>query len=202
MKKIIFTISLAVVAVSCSEEQEIGKESIEAVTYSLDKENSSIEWRGIKDPEYFHTGTIALSEGSLIMMGDSVTGGSFTIDMTSIKNTDLEGERAVVLEMHLKGLDSNEYQSPMDFFRTKEYPSATVEVTGYTNGKLTAKMMIIGTTLDQEIPVELNASDDSVTISGDFSYDFAPFGINMLQANPETGDKTGVELTLNVRLTK
>jgi len=49
-----------------------------------------------------------------------LTGGSFVIDMSSLKVTDLEGEGAQKLEGHL---------SSADFFGTNEHPTAALNIT-------------------------------------------------------------------------
>lgn len=66
---------------------------------------SNITWKGYKVTGS-HEGTISLSEGTLMFEGDNLTGGMFTIDMTSINVTDLEaGGGKEKLEGHLKSDD-------------------------------------------------------------------------------------------------
>ncbi len=90
---------------------------------STDKEvnvkDSNIVWKGYKVTGE-HAGTIALKEGSLIFDDNTLAGGSFTIDMTSITVTDLEGDSKGKLEGHLKS---------DDFFGTEKHPTATFKIT-------------------------------------------------------------------------
>ena len=58
--------------------------------FQLDTEVSVIEWAG-RNPNVKHDGTLSLSKGQLTVQGGEV-GGSFEIDMTSIKNRNLEGD--------------------------------------------------------------------------------------------------------------
>ena len=83
-------------------------------------EKSQVEWLGEKVTGE-HNGTIMLKEGMLEMENGMLTGGSFVMDMGSIKNLDMAGkDGAAKLEGHLK--------SP-DFFNVAEYPTATLELT-------------------------------------------------------------------------
>ena len=192
---------IALTFVSCQSE-ETTEEEVEEITYQMIADDSSLEWKGIANPEYYHTGTITIKDGSVTMAGDSLTGGSFTIDMTSIKSTDLEGEKAQGLEAHLMGLDSNEYHNPMDFFRTKEFSESNVELLSYADGNLKMKLTVVGVTLEREIPATVKLDGVKVNISGDFEMDLSEYGIQSLQADPESGEQKTIEFKLNVNLKK
>ncbi len=102
--------------------------------------DSNITWKGYKVTGE-HAGTIALKEGSLIFDDNTLSGGSFTIDMTSITVTDLEGESKGKLEGHLKS---------DDFFGIENHPTATFKITKVEgkNGKykVTGALTIKGIT--------------------------------------------------------
>ncbi|MBU2927339.1 YceI family protein [Winogradskyella psychrotolerans] len=85
-------------------------------------EDSSIIWKGYKVGGE-HTGTINLKSGMLSFDGATLTGGTFTIDMTSINTTDLQGEYKGKLDGHLKS---------DDFFGVEEFPTATLKITSVT----------------------------------------------------------------------
>lgn len=88
---------------------------------SISKEvkSSSIVWKGYKVTGS-HEGTISLKSGSLDFDGETLTGGSFIIDMTSIACTDLEGEYKGKLEGHLKS---------EDFFGVDKFETSNLEIT-------------------------------------------------------------------------
>lgn len=103
--------------------------------------NSKIVWKGYKVTGS-HEGTIALKTGSLSFNNNKLTGGEFTIDMTSIACTDLNGEYKNKLEGHLKS---------DDFFGVKKNPTATlvfkkVKSTGKNSYKVTGDLTIKGIT--------------------------------------------------------
>ena len=81
----------------------------------VDTKASKVEWTGKKVAGQ-HTGTIALNGGNLDVNDDQITGGKFSIDMTSIACTDMEGEYADKLVGHL---------SSPDFFDVAKHSTAT-----------------------------------------------------------------------------
>ncbi len=95
---------------------------IENGTYRVNTDKSVIEWTG-RNPNKKHYGTLKLSKGE-ITVKDGVIGGSFEIDMESIKNIDLEGDDLEpVLISHLKS---------DDFFFVKLFPRAFFEIKAAT----------------------------------------------------------------------
>jgi polyisoprenoid-binding protein YceI len=83
-------------------------------TVKVDAAKSTINWVG-KKVTGKHEGTVNLKEGALVFDGKKLVGGNFTVDMTSITVTDLEGGMKGKLEGHLKA---------DDFFGTEKYPTS------------------------------------------------------------------------------
>ncbi len=116
----------------------------------LSIEKSKVVWKAYKVTGA-HVGTITLKEGSLIFEGDKLIGGKFTIDMTTITNTDQEGEYKQKLEEHLKS---------DDFFGVKTYPTSTlifkkVKTIGKNSYKVFGNLTIKGITnaINFDIPI-------------------------------------------------
>jgi len=82
----------------------------------VDASKSTINWVG-KKVTGSHEGTIALKEGALIFKGKKLVGGNFTVDMTTINTTDLDGKGKANLDGHLKS---------DDFFGVEKFPTATL----------------------------------------------------------------------------
>lgn len=83
--------------------------------YSAELVSSRIEWIGTK-PTGQHNGTIAISDGSVVIEDGNIVGGEIVIDMNSIVVLDLtDPETNAKLRGHLL--------SP-DFFETETYPEA------------------------------------------------------------------------------
>lgn len=101
----------------------------------VDIEKSEITWTG-KKVTGSHNGTVQLKSGSLMMEGDMLKGGSFTINMTSIKNLDMAGkDGAGKLEGHLKSAD---------FFNVAEYPEATLDITEVVHRGTPGSFKVVG----------------------------------------------------------
>jgi len=104
--------------------------------------NSTVKWKGSKVTS-FHEGNIKLSSGKLILEHGKLVGGEFEIDMTSIKNTDIEDEEyREKLEGHLKS---------KDFFNVEQFPLAIITITKAVKGdgnsyKVVADLTIKGIT--------------------------------------------------------
>lgn len=92
--------------------------SFAQVSKKVDAAKSTINWVG-KKVTGEHSGNITLKEGTLIFKGKKVVGGNFTVDMTTINTTDLEGKGKASLDGHLKS---------DDFFGTEKFPTATLVI--------------------------------------------------------------------------
>lgn len=114
---------------------------LNAQAVKIDTEKSSIHWVGKKITGQ-HDGTIDFSGGTLVFDGKKLTGGSFTVDMTTISATDVEGKSKEKLDGHLKA---------DDFFGVDKHPTSKLEFKKVTDkGKgvytVTADMTIKGIT--------------------------------------------------------
>jgi polyisoprenoid-binding protein YceI len=90
--------------------------TVNAQTKKIDVAKSKIEWVG-KKVTGKHNGTVDFKEGSLVFKKKKVSGGTFTVNMTSLTATDLTGEYKDKLDGHLKA---------DDFFGTEKFPTATL----------------------------------------------------------------------------
>jgi len=91
----------------------LGKKPVD--TYNVDVKQSKIEWTGAKKSGY-HPGTFALKSGSVSVENGKLTGGSFVIDLASLKVLDEAGAQ---LEGHLKS---------KDFFDVEKNGTATFDI--------------------------------------------------------------------------
>lgn len=150
----------------------------DAVAYKVDTQASNIVWTGSK-PTGQHTGNLKLSGGELMVAGNNITGGKFTIDMNSLENTDLKaGEGKEDLEGHLK---------TGDFFQTDKYPTGTFTVTNVAavsgdasvTHNVTGNLQMKGITKSVTIPVNVAIMGDKISAqSKAFKIDRTEWGIN------------------------
>ena len=100
--------------------------TMETTEKEVNVEKSQVVWKGYKVTGS-HEGTVDLSSGKLIFVGEKLVGGTFTIDMSTLGSTDLSGDMKGKLDGHLR---SN------DFFGVEQHPNATLV---FTNVKSTGK---------------------------------------------------------------
>lgn len=148
--------------------------SAEAVTYTVDTEASTIDWVGSK-PTADHTGTIAIKSGMVQVTGGAVESGEFTVDMTSITVTDLEGESKMNLKAHLEGTAEGKQT---DFFNTPKYPTAKFVVTGLNGDVLEGNLTLKDVTKNVSFPVSVSYDGDKMMLtSEEFTIDRTDWGI-------------------------
>ncbi|NDG53499.1 MAG: YceI family protein [Flavobacteriia bacterium] len=121
--------------------------------------NSSIEWKGEKVVGS-HEGTIALKSSELIFKNNTLKGGSFVIDMTTIACTDLTGEYKGKLEGHLKS---------DDFFSVSHFPTSKLVISKVSKSskdsyKVSAKLTVKGITKNIDFVAQIKGNKLSATI--------------------------------------
>lgn len=141
------------------------KNPTKPVTYTVDAAKSTITWVG-KKVTGSHNGTIALQSGSLAVNGKNVTGGTFTIDMNSIKDADGSAK----LEGHLKA---------DDFFGVAKFPTATFVITKVAGTTVTGNLTIKGITKPLSFPatVTVNADGTVSALAGKIVVDRTKYDI-------------------------
>lgn len=160
------------------EAVDVAAEPGEGVTYAVLPASSSVLWTGNKLVGDSHTGTLDVSEGSLTVVGDEITGGQFVIDMNSLENTDLDEDSGKAdLEGHLKS---------DDFFKTEQYPTATFEVVsvepvtgqeGVTH-QLKGNLTMLDVTKSISIPANVRVEGDKiVATTPDFEINRTDWGV-------------------------
>lgn len=108
-------------AVEASDAVEV-QEAAASNEYAL-AEGSTLNWRGFKTyVDWAHNGVVNVVDGQLKSNGNELVGGSFTIDMNSIKALDMAPDHPKYGDLigHLKG---------DDFFNVDSFPKATFEIT-------------------------------------------------------------------------
>ena len=122
--------------------------------HTADPTATQITWTGKKLGKE-HVGTIGLKEGYISIEKNAITGGEFLVDMTTIKNTDIQDEKMNgMLVGHLKS---------DDFFGVEKYPASKLILTGgsrFVNG--TANVKGIMTIKHASHPVEFTVKETAV----------------------------------------
>ncbi|PXY02758.1 lipid-binding protein [Marinifilum breve] len=167
----------------------------------LNSEKSKVEWLG-KKVTGEHSGTIKVSEGSLMLNGDKLEKGSFVVDMATIVCTDIkdDGYRAK-LEGHLKS---------DDFFGVEKYPEAKFEMQkaknlGEGNYEVHGNITIKDITKPISFKVNMHQHGNDLHVSGKIVIDRSKFNVRYGSGSffDNLGDKTiydDFELTLDLYL--
>jgi len=142
-----------------------------AQTYAVDGAKSTLEWTGSKITGV-HTGNVQISKGKLVN-DEGKFSGNFTIDMTSINCTDLEGEMKGKLEGHL---------ASEDFFNVANHNTAELNITKIRPARpigedapnyiVTGELTIKGITDEIQFPALITFNEDgSMTADASFTID-------------------------------
>lgn len=137
--------------------------------YRIDSTASKVNWEGSKITGKSHSGTVNVKEGGLQVANGAVTGGKFTIDMSTITVTDLEGGMKGKLEGHLK----NE-----DFFAVEKFNTANLTIVSADDNKIKANLTIKGITNEVEFPYTLKLDDNGgLSASAKIAVDRSKFDV-------------------------
>jgi polyisoprenoid-binding protein YceI len=178
MKKLLILPLLALLAMSAFAPR----------TYTVDVNASSIAWNGYKVTGK-HTGYVKVKSGSLVLTDGKLTGGTFDIDMTTIKCTDLEGEWAGKLEGHLKS---------DDFFGVNNFPTSKLVITralpqdSKGNYKVIGNLTIKETTKEVKFFATVTENNGQVAASGKITIDRSEYNVKYGSGSffDGLGDKT------------
>jgi polyisoprenoid-binding protein YceI len=157
-----------------------------AVAYKVDAAKSVVKWHA-KKVTGEHFGTIGLASGALNVDGTKIIGGTFEIDMTSIKCTDLTdaGYNAKLIT-HLKS---------DDFFSVEKNPKATFVITKVdgkgANVNITGDLTIKGIKNSVTFPATVTADAKGVTANAKIVLDRSKWDIRYGSKTffPNIGDK-------------
>ncbi|MCA9353164.1 YceI family protein [Patescibacteria group bacterium] len=137
-----------------------GDLELEDGDYTVATEKSSLVWSG-KTPLRSHTGTVDVKDGNLLIVNGTLTG-SVVFDMNSITSD----SSAVDNDLKSK-----------NFFEVETYPTAFLDIEGYTGGNIEGYLTIKGVTQPVSLPVSIIAHNDTVTLSGKVSIDRTLWGV-------------------------
>jgi polyisoprenoid-binding protein YceI len=184
-----------------------------AGTYTVDVASSNLEWRGwkiIKASE--HKGTISIKEGQLSVENGKLVAGSFTIDMNSIKNTDLTDTG---YQKKLVG-----HLMAEDFFNVAKFPTGKFEIVsvaekaseGYTH-ELSGNLTLRDSTRKISFPANIKVEGNTVTANGKATINRLDWGVNYDSKNLSLAEaaqkkvKDGIvnnemDITISLKATK
>ena len=208
MKNILFPALLgaALLAAPAAFAQKTAAKSATAAvaTYKVQPQLSTLGWEG-KPVTHGHNGTMQFTGGDLQVRNNMVTGGTVTVDMKTMKATDITDA-----ENHAKFVG---HMSSGDFFDAPAYPTSTFKITSVApiagakadadNATITGDMTIKGVTQKISFPAKVGVKNGVAAVSGKVTIDRTKFGLKYGSKSffSGIGDKAindNFDLTFNV----
>lgn len=128
--------------------------------------SSAIGWSGKRPliPGYVDRGTVAVKSGDVKVEGGVITGGSFTMDMTTITAVSTgRGDGQDRLSTHLKS---------EDFFDVAKFPTATFEITStLAADAISGNLTIKGITKPISFPATISQDGNTIRAQANIEVD-------------------------------
>ncbi len=149
-----------------------------AATFKLQPQLSTLGWEG-KAVTHGHNGTMQFTAGELTAANGQLTGGTVTVDMKSMKATDIKDA-----ETHAKFVG---HMGADDFFSIAKYPTATFKIVSVTpikgaaadanNATISGDMTIRDITQRVSFPAKVGVKNGVAAASGAVAIDRTKFGL-------------------------
>ncbi len=180
---------------STEEVAEDITEEVVVATYTIDPDNSKLEWFGSwtggQNDGNKHNGIIKIADGTMFQDGDKFHG-HFAIDMASIEVLDIdEASGKPKLEGHL---------ASEDFFNVAQYAATDVKFIEYNEGNAKIAILVAGSILERTVPVTLEVKGDVLKLEGNFSVDFTEVGMVGMTVKPEKPEEGAVSTEIDFKL--
>ncbi|MBD2722476.1 YceI family protein [Hymenobacter armeniacus] len=187
-----------------AQKNNSAKMATNAPAYALQPQLSTLGWEG-KAVTHGHNGTMNFSSGELLVKGNAVVGGTVTVDMKTMKATDIKDA-----ESHGKFVG---HMSSDDFFGVATYPTSTFKIVSVApikgaakdadNATITGDMTIKGVTQRISFPAKVGVKDGVAAATGKVTIDRTKFGLKYGSKSffESIGDKAiydTFDLTFNV----
>ncbi len=152
-----------------------------ADNYQLDEQKSVAEWKGYLRTGYFNEGAITVKSDRLTVEDGKVTGGSFTIPLSSIVNFNLPVDSIKHQLVH-------HLQSP-DFFDMATHPNLTyviASVSPYTGSEgvpgathlVSGELTMLGKSNPVVFPAKIVVSNGQLSVDATLKVDRTKWGMN------------------------
>jgi polyisoprenoid-binding protein YceI len=148
-----------------------------AVVYTVDATATKLGWTGSKLVGGSHSGNISISEGSIEVANGNIVSGTFTVDMSSLTNTDItDAETNGKLVGHLKSAD---------FFNVDTFNTATFVISGATvaadslgnSHSISGDLTIKGETRNITFPAKVSMSNGMLVMMAGFQINRTDWGL-------------------------
>ncbi|MGL1889295.1 MAG: YceI family protein [Reichenbachiella sp.] len=153
-------------------EESARAEAVESAVAGMNVAKADVVWTAYKITGDQHTGTIAVLNNDLKFEAGVLKSGSVTVNMTTLENTDLEGEWHDKLVGHLKSAD---------FFAVDSFPTSTLVIKEVVEieGKyaVTGDLTIKGISSPLQFDLAVNTVEGKTVLSSNFNVDRTTYEI-------------------------
>ena len=187
-----------------AQKNNSAKMATNAPAYALQPQLSTLGWEG-KAVTHGHNGTMQFQSGELLVKGNAIVGGTVTVDMKTMKATDIKDAES---QGKFVG-----HMSSDDFFGAEKVPTSTFKIVSVApikgaakdgnNATITGDMTIKGVTQRLSFPAKVGVKDGVAAATGKMTIDRTKFGLKYGSKSffESIGDKAiydNFDLTFNV----
>lgn len=169
--------------------------------YRLDEKTSVAVWQGRLRTGYFEEGTIAVKSDALTVKDGQLTGGSFTIPVSSIISTSLPDSLKPVLVHHLQSAD---------FFAMALHPNITYAITSLSpysgsegvagaNFQVNGNLTLLGKTNPVNFPARIDLNNGQLAVEATLKVDRTKWGMTY-SADPALPDAQYILPEIDIHL--
>ncbi|WP_036602717.1 YceI family protein [Olivibacter sitiensis] len=174
-------------------------------TYQI-QSGSTATWTGFLETGYFNTGTIALQNDAITVSGSRITGGTITMPLSSLVNSNLETQEAKAqLIEHLQSAA---------FFNAALYPNVKYTIKSAeplaendqdgNNYLIKGDLSILGQVRALQMPAVLHITPTEISAKAYFTFDRTLWGMNYAtdsQLPPEDKIKNEIAVAFDLKAT-
>ena len=181
MKKFLLPALFAVATIGATSAASAPKVSAVAApepAYKLQPQLSTLGWEG-KAVTHGHNGTMQFTDGSLLVKGSSIVGGTVTVNMKTMVATDIKDAES---QGKFVG-----HMSSDDFFGVEKFPTSIFKIVSVTpikgavanadNVTIAGDLTIKGVTQRISFPAKAGVKDGVAAASGKVTIDRTKFGL-------------------------
>lgn len=207
MKKFLLPALFAVATIgasSAASAPKVAKTVTAEPVYKVQPQLSTLGWEG-KAVTHGHNGTMQFASGDLVVKGNSIVGGTVTVDMKTMKATDIKDAES---QGKFVG-----HMSSDDFFGVEKFPTSTFKIVSVApikgaakdadNATITGDLTIKGVTNRISFPAKVGVKEGVAAATGKVTIDRTKFGLKYGSKSffESIGDKAiydTFDLTFNV----
>ena len=200
LKSLIIALAATVALYSCGSDKPAETTTVDsaaAVTYNVNVDSSTVSWKGSVIKMHSHYGTVKLTEGTVVVKGTALAGGSFKVDLKSINPLDSGYNK----EHPREGLIG--HLSSPDFFATDSFPTASFVIKSVDGSTAIGDLTLRGKTNEEKVTDIVVAVDSaSVSASGKLIVNRQKYGVAYKSTVKDIVLSDDLEISVVLKATK